>query len=52
VNRNRQTLREFASFNDFKIANTFFREKKKFTIIHGVLKDLNPLLTISSLTED
>jgi len=28
VNRNGQTLREFASFNDFKIANTFFRKKK------------------------
>ena len=27
VNRNGQTLREFASFNDFKIANTFFRKK-------------------------
>jgi hypothetical protein len=28
VNRNRQTLREFASFNDLKIANTFFRKKE------------------------
>ena len=29
MNRNGQPLREFASFNDFKIANTFFRKKKK-----------------------
>ena len=28
MNRNRQTLREFASFNDFKIANTIFRKKE------------------------
>jgi len=28
VNRNGQTLREFASFNDLKIANTFFRKKE------------------------
>jgi len=28
INRNGQTLREFASFNDFKIANTFFRKKE------------------------
>ena len=28
VNRNGQTLREFASFNDFKIANTFLRKKE------------------------
>ena len=28
VNRNGQTLREFASFNDFKTANTFFRKKE------------------------
>ena len=27
VNRNGRTLREFASFNDFKIGNTFFRKK-------------------------
>lgn len=28
VNRNRQTLRETASFNDLKIANAFFRKKE------------------------
>jgi len=28
INRNGQTLREFASFNDFKITNTFFRKKE------------------------
>ena len=28
VKTNGQTLREFASFNDFKIANTFFRKKE------------------------
>ena len=27
VNRNGETLREFASFKDFKIANNFFRKK-------------------------
>jgi hypothetical protein len=27
VNRNGQTLREFASFNDLKITNTFYRGK-------------------------
>jgi hypothetical protein len=27
INRNGQTLREFASFNDFKITNTFFRKR-------------------------
>jgi exonuclease III len=33
VNRNRQTLREYTSFNDFKIANTFFGKKeiRKYT---------------------
>jgi len=29
VNRNGQTLREFANFDDFKTANTFFSETKK-----------------------
>ena len=28
MNRNGQTLREFASFNNFKISNTFFRKKE------------------------
>jgi tRNA A22 N-methylase len=28
VNRNRQTLREFASFNNLKIVNTFFRKNE------------------------
>jgi exonuclease III len=28
IKRNGQTLREFASFNDFKITNTFFRKKE------------------------
>ena len=28
MNRNGQTLREFTSFNDFKIANTSFRKKE------------------------
>jgi len=28
MNRNGQTLREFVPFNDFKIANTFFRKKE------------------------
>ena len=46
INRNGQTLREFASFNDLKITNTFFR-KKKCTNTHGVLEDLNLLLTTS-----
>jgi len=45
VNRNGQTLREFASFNDFKIANTFFK-KNKFTNVYGVLEDLKLLLTV------
>jgi hypothetical protein len=29
INRKGQTLREFASFNDLKIANIFFRKKSK-----------------------
>jgi len=28
INRNGQTLKEFASFNDFKITNTFIRKKE------------------------
>jgi hypothetical protein len=46
ISRNGQTLREFASFNDLKITNTFFR-KKTVTNAHGVLEHLNLLLTTS-----
>jgi len=45
VNRNGQTLREFSSFIDFKIAK-IKKKEKKFTNIHGVLEDLKLLLTI------
>ena len=44
INRNEQTLREFASFNDLKLP-THFSGKKKYTNTHGVIKDLNSSLT-------
>jgi hypothetical protein len=42
VNRNGQTLREFASFNNLKIANTFFRKKEiyKYTWSAGGSKTI------------
>jgi len=38
VNRNGQALREFAAFNDFKIANTFFQKKRNSQIYMECLR--------------
>jgi len=40
MNRNGQTLRDFASFNDFKIANTFSKTIIDYIIVNRRLKNL------------
>jgi hypothetical protein len=39
INKNGQKLREFATYNDLKITNTFFQEKRKYVSTLGVVED-------------